>query len=86
MGYYVTIDGKKMDKELIDAAKEAVAGRGDGVISVEDAKVLFEKVKDGDSYTDIEKTTMDYIRKNYKWSEKADTWFRTEIRKWAASK
>ena len=86
MAYYVTIDGKKMDNDLLEAAKEAVAGRGDGRISMEDAKILLEKVKDGNSYTDIEKDTMDYIRKIYKWTDEADEWFRTEIRKWAATK
>ncbi len=86
MAYYVTIDGKKMDKELLEAAQKAVEGKNDNRISVEDAKILLEKVKDGNSYTDIEKTTMDYIRKNFTWTEKADEWFRTEIRKWAANK
>ncbi len=86
MTYYKTIDGKKYDKGLLDAADEAVAGRGDGVISVEDAKILLENVKDGNAYTDIEKATVAYIRQNYKWTEKADQWFRTEIRKWAAEK
>jgi len=86
MAYYVTIDGKKMDKELIDAADAAVKGRGDGRISMEDAKILLEKVKDGNSYTDVEKDTMEYIRENFKWTDEADDWFRTEIRKWAATK
>jgi len=86
MAYYKTIDGKKYDGALIEAAEKAVAGRGDGRISMEDAKMLLEKVKDGDSYTDIEKDTMSYIRNNFKWTEQADEWFRTEIRKWAATK
>ena len=86
MGYYKTIDGKKYDGDLIEAAKKAVAGSGDGRISMEDAKMLLEKVKDGDSYTDIEKDTMSYIRDNFKWTEQADDWFRTEIRKWASTK
>jgi len=86
MAYYVTIDGKKMDNDLIEAAKEAIKGRGDGRISMEDAIILLEKVKDGNSYTDIEKDTMEHIRKEYKWTEEADEWFRTEIRKWAAEK
>ncbi|MEA3452362.1 MAG: hypothetical protein U9Q83_10740 [Bacteroidota bacterium] len=86
MAYYVTIDDKKMDKDLIDAAEEAVKGRGDGRISLEDAKLLLEKVKDGNSYTDVEKDTMEHIRNNFKWSSEADEWFRTEIRKWAAEK
>lgn len=86
MAYYKTIDGKKYDGELIEAAEKAVAGRGDGRISMDDAKILLDKVKDGNSYTDIEKDTMAYIRDNFKWTEDADEWFRTEIRKWAASK
>lgn len=86
MAYYKTIDGKKYDAELIEAAEKAVAGRGDGRISMDDAKILLDKVKDGNSYTDIEKDTMAYIRDNFKWTEQADEWFRTEIRKWAASK
>lgn len=86
MAYYKTIDGKKYDADLLAAADEAVAGRGDGRISEADAAMLLEKVKDGDSYTDIEKATVAYIRENYKWTEEADEWFRTEIRKWAATK
>ncbi len=86
MGYYKTIDGVKYDAELLEAAEKAVAGRGDGRISLEDAQDLLEKVKDGDTYTDVEKATMAYIRDNFKWTEQADEWFRTEIRKWAATK
>ena len=86
MGYYREIDGKKYDKELLDAAEDCVKGAGDGRISLEDAKALLEKVKDGNSYTDIEKDTVSYIRQNLKWTEQADEWFRTEIRKWAADK
>ncbi len=86
MSYYKVIDGVKYDKELLEAADEAVAGAGDGRISMNDAKMLLEKVKDGDSYTDIEKATMKYVRENYKWTEEANEWFRTEIRKWAATK
>jgi DNA-directed RNA polymerase subunit F len=86
MSYYRVIDGKKYDNELLTAAEEAVKGKGDGRISLDDAKLLLEKVKDGDTYTDIEKDTMEYIRNNFKWTPEADEWFRTEIRKWAATK
>lgn len=84
--YYKVIDGKKYDKQMLDIADESVAGVGDGRISVEDAKKLIEAVKDGNDYTDIEKETMKYIRDNYKFTEAADEWFRTEIRKWAATR
>ncbi len=86
MSYYKEIDGKKYDKALLEAAEKAVEGVNDGRISVEDAKILLENVKDGNTYSDIEKATIAYIRKNFKWTEKADQWFRTEIRKWAAEK
>jgi hypothetical protein len=86
MSYYKTINGVKYDGELLEAAENAVKGKGDGRISLADAKDLLEKVMDGNSYTDIEKQTMEYIRENFKWTDEADEWFRTEIRKWAAKK
>ncbi|TGK03822.1 OmpA family protein [Leptospira semungkisensis] len=84
--YYVTIKGKKFDRGLVELADEATAGKRDGRISINDAKRLLSAVKDNNTYTDIEKKTMEYIRENYKFTEKADEWFRTEIRKWAAEK
>ena len=86
MGYYKTIDGVKYDGEIIELAEKLTAGRGDGRLSVEDAGHLLEAVKDGGTYTDIEKNTMSYVRENFNWTEAADEWFRTEIRKWAATK
>ena len=84
--YYKTIDGKDYDREMLEIADEAVAGVGDGRISIEDAQQLLGAVKDANKYTDIEKATMKYIRENYKFTYAADQWFRTEIRKWAATK
>ncbi len=86
MSYYKTIDGKKYDGELIELAEKLTAGQGDGRISLDDAKQLLAGVKDAAEYTDVEKDTMAYIRDNFKWTEESDEWFRTEIRKWAASK
>lgn len=86
MSYYKTIDGKKYDGELIELAEKLTAGAGDGRLSKADAEQILEAVKDGNSYTDIEKDTVKYLRENYKWTDAADEWFRTEIRKWAATK
>lgn len=86
MAYYKTIDGEKYDAELLEKADKAVAGKGDGRISLKDAEDLLIAVKDGNSYTDIEKATMKYIRDNYKWTDEADAWFRSQIAKWAAEK
>ncbi|MEL6347623.1 MAG: hypothetical protein AAFV53_31235 [Myxococcota bacterium] len=84
--YYKVIDGVKYDRGMLEFCDKAVEGAGDGRISQSDAEGLFKLVQDGDKYTDIEKNTMSYIRQNYKWTESADEWFRTEVRKWAASK
>ena len=86
MSYYRIIKGKKYDKELLDLTEKLVKGQGDGQISVADAAKLFEKVKDGNTYTDIEKETVSYIRDHFKWTDAADNWFRKEIRIWSASK
>ncbi len=86
MNYYTTVEGKKLDKRLIGLAESAIEGRGDGRISTEDAKKIIEAVTDGGVYTDVEKNTMEYIRNNFKWTESADSWFRSQIASWAASK
>ena len=86
MSYYKEIDGKKMDGKLVEAAEGFIQGAGDGRISKGDAESLLTMVKDGNSYTDVEKDTMSYIRENFKWTESADDWFRAEIRNWAAKK
>lgn len=86
MSYYKEIDGKKYDRGLLDSADQLVAGAGDGRLSKADADTLFDKVKDGGSYTDIEKATVKYIRENYNWTDAGDEHFRDAVRKWAASK
>lgn len=84
--HYIEINGKQYDRKIIELAEESVKGRGDGRISLDDAQKLLAAVKDGDTYTDIEKATVEYVRENYKFTPEADEWFRTEIRKWAATK
>jgi hypothetical protein len=86
MSYYKTINNKKMDGRLLEMAEKAVAGAGDGRISKADAAELIKTVRDGGTYTDVEKDTMEYIRDNFKWTDGADDWFRSEIASWAATK
>ncbi|MCY1059781.1 hypothetical protein [Nannocystis sp. SCPEA4] len=82
--YYKIIDGKKFDKQMLEIAEETTAGKGDGRISLADAQRLIGAVTDGGRYTDIEKETMAYIRENYRFTDEADSWFREEIRRFAA--
>jgi len=87
MGYYKTINGKKYDGELIELADKLTNNKAaNNPISKADAAEILESVKDGATYSDIEKETVAYLRSEYKWTEAADEWFRSEIRKWAATK
>jgi hypothetical protein len=67
-------------------ADKLTAGAGDSIISKADAKEILGAVKDGNTYKDIEKATMKYLRENYNLTDAADEWFRQEIRVWAANK
>lgn len=84
--YYTVIRGKKYDRRMLELAEGLTQGRGDGRISINDAKNLLRVVKDANNYSDTEKLTMEYIRRHYRFTKEADEFFRTEIRKWAAGK
>ena len=84
--YYTVIKGKKYDRRMLELAEGLTSGRGDGRISIADAKNLLRVVKDSNNYSTTEKLTMEYIRKHYKFTKEGDEFFRNEIRKWAAKK
>ncbi len=84
--YYKKIKGKRLDSHMITMADRAVKGRGDGRISLADAKKLLHAVKDSKNYTEVEKATMRHIRDKYRFSGDADKWFRSQVRSWAAAK
>ncbi len=81
MSYYKTIDGKKMDGAIIEAAEEAVKGSGDGRISKADAGKILKVAMDAGKITDIEKVTLQHIHKNYQWTDASAAWFNDEISK-----
>ncbi|HNL54224.1 MAG TPA: hypothetical protein PKI36_07405, partial [Turneriella sp.] len=53
--YYVVIRGKKYDRRMVELADGLTQGRGDGRISINDAKNLLRVVKDANNYSDTEK-------------------------------
>lgn len=79
MSYYRNIDGQKYDDGLIKVAEESVAGVGDGRVSFEDAQTIITMAKDGEKVTDIEKNTLQYIKANFKFTEKAETYFNEAV-------
>jgi len=80
-GYYETIDGMSCDRGIVDACRTAVAGTGDGRVSVEDAKQVFEKVADGGKETQKERWTMRYCMQEFKWTDAAHDWIVEELTK-----
>ena len=84
MSYYKQIDGVQYDRALVEAAEEAVAGRGDGRISRADAEKLLAYIIDGSKITAVEQATLIYLRDRFKWTDKADAWLKDAITKWEA--
>merc|ERR1719226_429159 len=77
LGKTIKIGGKTYDKEMILAARRATRGSKNVLVSMDDAKQIFEAARpDGNSgrssYDKIEKDTMAYIRKKYTFTDAAD--------------
>ena len=68
---YQSIDGVKYEKELLDLAKEHTTGRGEGKLSKDEVVDLLKSANDGPGITDIEKSTLEYIRKNFEFTDAA---------------
>mmetsp|Transcript_30304 Transcript_30304/g.50158 ORF Transcript_30304/g.50158 Transcript_30304/m.50158 type:complete len:129 (+) Transcript_30304:21-407(+) len=79
VAYYETIDGVKYDAAALGAAREAVAGEGDGRVSKADAKAIIAKLLDGDGVTAIEYRTAFKILADYKFTPAAKTLFIAEL-------
>jgi len=79
--FYETIDGMDCDRAVIDACRTAVAGQGDGRVSIEDAKQVFEKIADGGRETQKERWTLRYCMQKFKWTDAAHDWIVEELKK-----
>merc|ERR1719218_42208 len=88
LGKTITVKGKKYDKEMILAARRATRGAKNVLVSMNDAKQIFEAARPGTSntYDAIEKRTMAYIRKNYKFTPEADKLLRSMVAKAAGKR
>ena len=80
----LTIDGKKYDRELMNLVMGITKDRNE--INLKDTKKIFPKISDYNDYTKIEKQTVAYIRKKYKFTSEANKWLRTEIRREASTR
>ena len=80
----LTIDGKKYDRELMNLVMDITKDKNQ--INLKDTKKIFPKINDYNDYTKIEKQTVAYIRKKYKFTDEANKWLRTEIRREASTR
>jgi len=68
---YVTIDGEKYEKELLDLAHAHTEGRGESRISVDEVDDLIKSAQDGPGITETELKTLHYIRKTFTFTDAA---------------
>merc|ERR1711998_227123 len=89
LGKTITVKGHKYDKEMILAARRATRGGKNNLVSMNDAKQIFEAARPGSSntYDAIEKKTMAYIRKTmgHKFTPQADALLRSLVAKAAGA-
>ncbi|MCL1911946.1 MAG: LysM peptidoglycan-binding domain-containing protein [Leptospirales bacterium] len=77
--YYKRINGVNYDRSMLDAADKSVKGKGDGRISLDDAKALVKSMDDGGKITETELRTLDYIYRNYKMTEPASKYIEESL-------
>jgi len=66
--YYKQIDGVKYERELLEKAEVFAK---DGQISIAEAKELWEDAQDGKGVTEVERQTLLYTLKTFKYTDKA---------------
>merc|ERR1719359_2669163 len=80
---HIKVGGKKYDKEMILAARRATRGAKNTLVSMADAKSIFEVTRPSghSTYDALEKATMKYIRSKYKFTDAADKLLRKMVAK-----
>jgi len=73
--YYKIIDGVKYDRELMEFTQNLIKGQGDGRLSLDDVKKIWNDALDKNKITPIERQTLQYIYKTFVKTDIADTLF-----------
>lgn len=79
--YYEVVDGVKCDRSILNACREAVAGMGDGRVSLEDAKKVLAEAVDGGKITYYEHWSLCYCFTEFNWTKAAHDWIIEELKK-----
>jgi Ca2+-binding EF-hand superfamily protein len=78
----ILVKSRRLDRKMVQCARAAVEDHGN--ITLEDAKTILADVLEDESYSKLEKKTMQYLRDEFKFTSEADDWLRTEIRSFAS--
>jgi len=68
---YVTINGQKYEKALLDLAKHHTTGHNEGKLSKDEVADLFRSAADGQGVTETEKATLAFIRRTFAFTDAA---------------
>ena len=69
---YASINGVRYEKELIELAKHHTSGSvQNGKLSKAEVAELFQSAADGQTVTETEKSTLEYIRGNFEFTDAA---------------
>lgn len=79
--FYKIIDGKRHDKRILIETENRTKGRGDGRISLEDAKELWPFIADAGEMKVEERRSVDFVLESYNWTENAKDWFEAKVGK-----
>jgi len=71
MTYYERVEGLDRDKKAMDAARAAVAGAGDGRVSIADADAIAKTLLDGHGVTAIEYSTAFLVMRDFHFTPEA---------------
>jgi hypothetical protein len=78
MSYYKIIDGKRIDGRVLHVTEEA-ANRNKGLLTLDDAQLIYDSIAEDDIYTYAEKNTVLYILSNFDWTEQASLWIQSKL-------
>merc|ERR1712100_381272 len=70
-------------KALLAIAETCRVVKGQGLVSRNQGKDLFEAIKGDGKYSDAEKAAMAYIRENYSFTDAGQTLLKVSLRDWA---
>jgi photosystem II Psb27 protein len=79
--YYEVVDSVRYDRAALQAAREAVSGKGDGRVSVADTEKILAELVDGNGITKIEYRTAFKILADYPFTDEAKLAFIAQMAK-----